>query len=258
MLLATNVKHFSLEVTPRLSVFHRHCPTSTKINIGCVIRPSRPINFILHRQFTQSLTKMLIPSTTSIDKPRIILGCMTFGPPGTEDKGARITSLDEYNSCLGYLQSNGYNEIDTARVYIGGQQEKFTADAKYYDKGFTIATKCYPHEAGVHKAENLKATLNKSLSELGTKCVDIFYLHAPDRSVPFEETLQACDDLFKEGKFVTLGLSNYAAWEVAEIVNIARERKLVQPKIYQAMYNAITRAIEPELVPCCRKYGIGK
>lgn len=183
---------------------------------------------------------------------------MTFGPPGTEDKGARITSLDEYNACLNHLQTNGYNEIDTARAYISGQQEKFTAEAQYYDKGFTIATKCYPATPGDHKPENLKASLNKSLSELGTKCVDIFYLHAPDRSVPFEDTLQACDDLFKEGKFVTLGLSNFAAWEVAEVVNIARERKLVQPRIYQAMYNAITRAIEPELIPCCRKYGIGK
>jgi aflatoxin B1 aldehyde reductase len=201
---------------------------------------------------------MLIPSTTSLNKPRIILGCMTFGPPGTEDKGARVTSLDDYNSCLSYLQTNGYNELDTARAYIAGQQEKFTAEANYYDKGFTIATKCYPSEPGMHKPENLKASLNKSLSELGTKCVDIFYLHAPDRSVPFEDTLQACDDLFKEGKFVTLGLSNFAAWEVAEVVNIARERGLVQPKIYQAMYNAITRAIEPELIPCCRKYGIGK
>lgn len=201
---------------------------------------------------------MLIDSNTSSNKPRIILGCMTFGPPGTEDKGARVTSMDEYNACLNHLQTNGYNELDTARAYIAGGQEKFTAEAHYYDKGFTIATKCYPSEPGMHEPEKLKASLNKSLSELGTKCVDIFYLHAPDRSVPFEDTLKACDDLFKEGKFVTLGLSNFAAWEVAEVVNIARERGLVQPRIYQAMYNAITRAIEPELIPCCRKYGIGK
>ena len=71
-----------------------------------------------------------------------------------------------------------------------------------------------------------------------------------------EETLEACNDLFKEGKFVNLGLSNYAAWEVAEIYNIAKERGWVKPTIYQAMYNAITRDIETELIPCCRKYGI--
>jgi aflatoxin B1 aldehyde reductase len=78
-------------------------------------------------------------------------------------------------------------------------------------------------------------------------------LHAPDRSVPFEKTLQACNELHKEGKFVELGLSNFAAWEVAEVVNIAKERGWVKPTVYQAMYNAITRNIEPELIPCCRK-----
>lgn len=183
---------------------------------------------------------------------------MTFGPPGTEAKGARITDINEYTACLDHLMTNGYNEIDTARSYIDGEQEGFTREAKYADRGFTIATKCYPVKPGAHSPERLKATLNKSLDQLGTKCVDIFYLHAPDRSVPFEDTLKACDELFKEGKFVTLGLSNFAAWEVAEVVNIARERGLVQPKIYQAMYNAITRGIDSELIPCCRKYGIGR
>lgn len=86
--------------------------------------------------------------------------------------------------------------------------------------------------------------------------MDVFYLHAPDRSVPFEETLEACNELYLEGKFKTLGLSNYASWEVAEICSIARSRGWIQPKMYQAMYNAFTRAIEEELIPCCRKFGI--
>lgn len=195
----------------------------------------------------------LVPSTFTGSKPRVILGLMTFGPPGTESKGGRITSLDEYNKCLDYLQQQGYNEVDTARAYISGQQEGFSREAKWKDRGLTLATKCYPSKPGDHKPEKLRASLETSLKELGTDCVDIFYLHAPDRSVPFEETLQACNELFKEGKFVQLGLSNFAAWEVAEVYNIASERGWVKPTIYQAMYNAITRDIEKELVPCCRK-----
>ncbi|KAK5371076.1 hypothetical protein LTR20_007317 [Exophiala xenobiotica] len=198
----------------------------------------------------------LIPSTMSSNKPRVILGLMTFGPPGTEAKGGRITTLDEYNKCLDYLQQRGYNEVDTARAYISGEQEGFTQQAQWQDRGLTLATKCYPVKPGDHAPDKLRASLEKSLTELGTNCVDIFYLHAPDRSVPFEETLRCCNDMFKEGKFVALGLSNYAAWEVAEVWNIAKERGWVKPTIYQAMYNAITRDIEKELVPCCRKYGI--
>lgn len=56
----------------------------------------------------------------------------------------------------------------------------------------------------------MKDNVAKSLHELGTECVDIFYLHAPDRSVPFRETLEACNELYQEGGFKQLGLSNYA------------------------------------------------
>ncbi|KIW06149.1 uncharacterized protein PV09_03311 [Verruconis gallopava] len=199
----------------------------------------------------------LISSTSALgDKPRVILGLMTFGPPGTESKGARITGLDDFNKNLDFFQQSGYSEVDTARVYISGEQEALTRQARWQERGLALATKCFPLAPGDHKPEKLKATLNHSLAELGAKSVDIFYLHAPDRSVPFAETLEACNDLFKEGKFVQLGLSNYAAWEVAEIWNIANERGWVKPTIYQGMYNAITRDLENELVPCCRKYSI--
>lgn len=196
----------------------------------------------------------LIPSTTALGgKSRVILGLMTFGPPGSEAKGGRITDLDEYNKNLDYFQQNGYSEVDTARAYIAGDQEAFTREARWKDRGLTLATKCFPVQPGDHSPEKLRASLEKSLKELGADCVDIFYLHAPDRKTPFEETLKAADELFKEGKFVQLGLSNFAAWEVAEIWNIANERGLVKPTIYQAMYNAITRDIERELVPALRK-----
>lgn len=171
-------------------------------------------------------------------KTRVILGLMTFGPD--ESAGARITSLDEYNKCLDYFQSQGYNEVDTARTYIGGKQEAFSAEAHWKERGLTLATKCYPREPGMHKAERITESSNKSLSELKTDCVDIFYLHAADRSVPFEETLEAVNQLHKAGKFVQLGLSNFTAFEVAEVVIMCKERGWVRPTIYQGMYNAIS------------------
>ncbi|KKZ64418.1 hypothetical protein EMCG_09606 [[Emmonsia] crescens] len=187
-------------------------------------------------------------------KPRVILGLMTFGPDS--EAGARITSLDEYKKCLDYFQQQGYNEIDTARIYVNGKQEAFTAQAGWKERGFTLATKWYPSKPGYHHANVVKEKLNESLKELQTNCVDIFYLHAADRSVPFAETLEAVNELHKEGKFVQLGLSNYTAFEVAEIVTMCNERGWVRPTIYQAMYNAITRSIETELIPACKRYGI--
>lgn len=179
-----------------------------------------------------------MPLIAQNPKPRVILGLMTFGPD--ETKGARITSLDEFNNCLDYFQQQGYNEVDTARIYVDGKQEAFTAQANWKSRGLTLATKWYPFNAGDHSAEVLKAKCNESLKELQTDCVDIFYLHAADRSVPFAETLEAVNDLHKQGKFVELGLSNFTAFEVAEIVTMCNERGWVRPTIYQGMYNAIS------------------
>ncbi|OQE00337.1 hypothetical protein PENVUL_c053G10387 [Penicillium vulpinum] len=186
--------------------------------------------------------------------PRVILGLMTFGPNAS--KGARITSLDEFNKCLDYFQQQGFNEVDTARVYIGGEQEAFTAKANWKSRGLTLATKWFPSQPGFHKPDVIREKLELSLKELETDTVDIFYLHAADRATPFAETLEAVNQLHKEGKFVQLGLSNFTSFEVAEICILCAERGWVRPTIYQAMYNAITRNIETELIPACQRYGL--
>jgi aflatoxin B1 aldehyde reductase len=100
---------------------------------------------------------------------------MTFGPD--HDTGARITDLEQYKSCLDVFQKAGYDEVDTARVYVGGKQEGFTAQAGWKERGLTIATKWYPNDLGAHKPETLKAKVEESLKALETDSVDIFYLH---------------------------------------------------------------------------------
>jgi len=197
-----------------------------------------------------------MPLITGTGKPRIILGTMTFGPD--ENAGARVTSLDAYKSILDLFQSQGYNEIDTARVYIGGKQEAFTRDAGWKERGLTIATKYYPSEPGSHRGELVEQTLNKSIEELGASegGVDIFYLHAADRSIPFTEPLKKLNELHKQGKFVRLGLSNFTAFEVTEVVMHCKYNNWVRPTVYQGMYNAIQRNIETELIPVCRRFGI--
>lgn len=74
--------------------------------------------------------------------------------------------------------------------------------------------------------------------------------------MPLLDTLTEVNALHKQGLFTQFGLSNFAAWEVARVVELCRANGLVQPTIYQAMYNAITRSAEEELIPCCRAYGL--
>ncbi|KAK9458670.1 NADP-dependent oxidoreductase domain-containing protein [Lipomyces oligophaga] len=187
-------------------------------------------------------------------KHRIILGMMTFGPP--EVVFSRITTIPETKKVFQYFKDRGYSELDTARLYIEGQQEAFTAEAEYKDYKFNIATKCFPTHQGEHSAVELPKFLETSLKELQTDSVDVYYLHAPDRKTPIIETLQTMDKLHKEGKFKIFGISNYSAFEVAEMVTLARAQGLIQPTLYQARYNCISRNIEPELIPALRRYGI--
>ena len=56
--------------------------------------------------------------------------------------------------------------------------------------------------------DGLVEQLDRSLSHLQTDCVDIFYLHQPDRKNPIEETLRACDHLHKR-KFLKLKHCKY-------------------------------------------------
>ncbi len=123
------------------------------------------------------------------------------------DAAARVTNIDDCKEFLDYFQHEGYDEVDTARSYVGGKQEAFTREAGWKNRGLKLATKVYPAKGkafspgrilGMHKPELLMEEFNTSLRELGTNCVDIFYLHAADRSEPFAQTLEAVDKLHKE------------------------------------------------------------
>lgn len=183
----------------------------------------------------------------------LIFGTMTFGEQGKN--GVRTNALDHCQEILDVYNKHGGNELDTARVYAEGTTEEYLAKLNIHRSH--VDTKAHPYEPGAHSTLNLRKSVEDSIQALG-KGIQIrtLYLHWPDRSTPFEETLRAADTLFREGKFEQLGLSNFAAWEVAEIATLAKVHNLIRPSVYQAMYNGLTRAIEEELVPCLRYWDI--
>lgn len=104
--------------------------------------------------------------------PRVILGLSTFGPDTTH--GARVTDVDEAVAILDYYRSRGYDELDTARTYNGGQQEGFLRQMQWREKGARVATKIIPPQRGrTNKAEDVTESFETSLRELGTDSVDV-------------------------------------------------------------------------------------
>jgi len=102
----------------------------------------------------------------------------------------------------------------------------------------------------------LRENLMKSLKELKADKIDMWYLHGPDRTTPYEITMKAVNDLYKEGHFKRLGISNYQSWEVAQICEICKTNGYKMPDVYQGVYNALHRSVEHELFPCLRHYGV--
>lgn len=174
--------------------------------------------------------------------------------------------LDTAGAILDIFQKYGHNEIDTARAYGEGTSETILGDLNWQKRGLIMDTKLHVTRGRQlppgwdsdihHSPEMLRKHMAKSFKELKTDSVDLYYLHQPDRSTPYETTLRATNDLYQEGKFKRLGLSNYQAWEVAQICEICRKNGWKMPDVYQGVYNALHRSVEPELFPCLRHYGI--
>ncbi len=94
------------------------------------------------------------------------------------------------------------------------------------------------------------------MQRLNTDFVDLLYMHSPDLETPIEQSLQACFEAYQLGKLKAFGLSNFAAWQVAEVVELCRKHGWMLPTVYQGMYNALTRDVEKELFACLRHYDI--
>ena len=62
-----------------------------------------------------------------------------------------------------------------------------------------VDTKVFPVQPGDHKPDKVKASLEASSKALQGKKIRVLYLHKPDRSVPFEETLEAMNELYVNG-----------------------------------------------------------
>ncbi|KAF9194911.1 hypothetical protein BGZ50_005544 [Haplosporangium sp. Z 11] len=181
---------------------------------------------------------------------------MTFGLEETnrESNIVRIQGVQNVKPFVDVFLGHGHTEIDTARAYCGGDTEKVLGQLE--SKELRIATKAWPTVERAHGPEHLGRILRESLTALNAKKIDVFYLHQPDRSTPFEDTAKAVDELYREGLFERFGLSNYTSWEVALMHNICKQKGYVLPTVYQGMYNPLARSVVPELLPCLKQLKI--
>jgi aryl-alcohol dehydrogenase-like predicted oxidoreductase len=191
---------------------------------------------------------------------------MTFG--GSDGIWGKIGDLGQADAerLVGQAIDAGINFIDTADVYSGGVSEQITGQAlknlKIPRENVVVATKVFGETgAGAnarglsrgHIADGVKA----SLKRLQLDHIDLYQVHGFDPATPIEETVRALDQLVRQGHVRYVGVSNWAAWQIAKAVGVAERLGLSRFESLQAYYTLAGRDLEREIVPMLRSEGIG-
>jgi aryl-alcohol dehydrogenase-like predicted oxidoreductase len=203
---------------------------------------------------------------TGLFVSELCLGTMTFG--GTDGIWGKIGTLQQSDAekLIGQAVDAGINFIDTADVYSGGASEVITGQAlknlKIPRDNVVVATKVFgdtgtgPNARGLsrsHIVDGVKA----SLKRLQLDHIDLYQVHGFDPATPMEETLRALDQLVRHGHVRYIGVSNWAAWQIAKALGISERLGLARFDSLQAYYTVAGRDLERELIPMLRSEGVG-
>lgn len=174
------------------------------------------------------------------------------------------TAEDAARGCIEQAYDLGVNFFDTANVYAGGEAEKIVGKVlrQYPRESYVLASKVYfpmgdgPNDRGLSRKHILEQC-DASLKRLGLDYIDLYQAHRYDPTVPLAETLMAFDHLVKQGKILYYGVSEWSAGQLAHASDLVRLANLAPIASNQPRYSMIDRTIEKEILPLCRREGIG-
>jgi aryl-alcohol dehydrogenase-like predicted oxidoreductase len=194
---------------------------------------------------------------TGVQVSRLCLGAMMFGAWGNRDQQDSIRIIHR-------ALEAGINFIDTADVYGGGESEEIVGRALRRGKrdDVVLATKFHgrmgddPNRRGNSRRWIMQA-VDGSLQRLATDWIDLYQAHRPSPDTDIDETLGALTDLVREGKIRYLGSSTFPAEEIVEAHWAADRRGRERFVCEQPPYSLLVRGIEADVLPVCRRYGMG-
>ncbi|MCF6156845.1 MAG: aldo/keto reductase [Candidatus Brocadia sp.] len=190
---------------------------------------------------------------TELRASRIGLGTWAIGGwmwGGTEEQA----SIRTIHTAI----EQGINLIDTAPVYGQGRSEEIVGKAiELYGKrkDVIIATKVGLEWRDTKvfrnsKKDRILKEIEDSLQRLRTEVIDIYQVHWPDPLVPIEETAEAMQQLYRQGKIRAIGVSNYSTKQMDTF------RQAAPLHVMQPPYNLFERQIEQDVLPYARKHNL--
>jgi aryl-alcohol dehydrogenase-like predicted oxidoreductase len=194
--------------------------------------------------------------STGVQVSPLCLGAMMFGAWGNPDH-------DDGVAIIHRALDAGINFIDTADVYSRGESEEIVGKAIAGRRDdIVLATKVHgtmgddPNQFGNSRRWIIRE-VEDSLRRLKTDWIDLYQIHRPEPDTDIDETLGALTDLMRQGKVRYIGSSTFPPSAIVEAQWVARDRGRERFVCEQPPYSMLTRAIEADVLPTCRRYGMG-
>src|SRR5690606_29050087 len=190
------------------------------------------------------------------------LGCNNFGRAGTATE-----SLEGTREVVDAALANGVTFFDTADMYgkAPGLSETLMGEALQGRRDRVVLATKFGHDrdmgydfpGGRGSRRYIRRAIEESLRRLKTDWIDLYQLHLPDAETPIAETIDALDELVREGKIRYYGHSNLSGWQIAEAEFTAQARSTGRFISAQNHYSLLARAAEREVLPAVNRYGLG-
>ncbi|KFK22425.1 hypothetical protein AALP_AAs39864U000300 [Arabis alpina] len=182
------------------------------------------------------------------------LGCMNFslsqGPSTLESDAIALLRHAIHSGVTFFDTSDLYgphtNEFLLAKALKDGFRDKVELASKF---GVTISQDMKFCVRG--DPEYVRSSCEASLRRLGVTCIDLYYQHRVDTTIPIEVTMGELKKLVGEGKIKYIGLSEACA------STIRRAHAVYPITAVQLEWSLWTREVEEDIVPTCRELGIG-
>ncbi|ENY80327.1 aldo/keto reductase [Sphingopyxis sp. MC1] len=197
----------------------------------------------------------------------ICMGTMTFGSQTDEAEALRILDrcFDEginfYDTAEGYPVPPDIKWVGRTEEIVGRWLKTKNRDA------IILATKVSgpshvwfksPCRGGMTALDrhNIRTAIEASLTRLQTDYVDLYQTHWPDHDAPYEEMMDALDELVREGKVRILGCSNETSWGLMKSLAASEKLGVARYHTIQNNFSLNNRRFEDELAQVCRQEGV--
>jgi aryl-alcohol dehydrogenase-like predicted oxidoreductase len=191
---------------------------------------------------------------TGVTVSRLCFGTMSFGSTSDEP-----TSRAVFERCL----DHGINFFDSANGYSKGEAERILGGLIAGIRDDLVITTKVASKVGATANDrglsrrHIRQQVERSLRRLSTDRIDVYFVHHFDDDTPIEETLRALDDLVHDGRVLYLGVSNWAAWQIATALGVSKRELMARFEVIQPMYSLVKRQVEVEILPLAEAEHMG-